>query len=212
MGGGAALPLWSAVEMGAAIAIAARRNAAREIVFLGDIIHGSTMSAGAARAIGAVFDDLRDVAELTFVAGNHEGRSRGAAILGPTIEGCERDGWLLIHGDRPGPVGMRTIVGHLHPSLHFGGGTSAPAFVAGARLVVVPALTPYSRGLDILSDECLAALAPWDVRRADLHVVAVSGDKVFPFGRLSALRSALRSPAPAPRAGGYRRRRRLERG
>jgi metallophosphoesterase superfamily enzyme len=153
---------------------------------------------------------LRACATLTLVAGNHEGRSRGAAILGATVEACERDGWLLVHGDKPPPAGTRTIIGHLHPSLHLPGRTSVPAFLGSTGLVVVPALTPYSRGLDVLSDECIAALAPWDVRRADLHVVGVTDERVYPFGTLSALRGALRKNTTASTGpGGYRRRRRL---
>jgi metallophosphoesterase superfamily enzyme len=199
MGGGAALPLWSTAEMTASIAIAARRSAAREIVFLGDVIHGSRLSEGASAVVAAALAELRGIAEVTFVAGNHEGRSRGAAILGATVEACERDGWLLVHGDKPGALGRRSIIGHLHPSLHLGGGASAPAFLGGESIVVVPALTPYSRGLDVLSEDCIAALAPWNVRRSDLQVVAATNDRVFPFGALSALCATLRAPAPRRR-------------
>jgi metallophosphoesterase superfamily enzyme len=212
MGGGAVLPLWSTAEMAAAITIAARGSAAREIVFLGDIIHGARMSGGALRAVAGALAGLRDIAALTFIAGNHEGPTRGAAVLGSTVEACERDGWLLTHGDRPGPLGARTVIGHLHPSLHLGGGASVPAFLGSERVVVVPALTPYSQGLDVLSDDCLAALAPWDVRRGDLHVVAAAGDRVFPFGTLAALHAALRAPVERRPPGAPRRRRKLERG
>lgn len=207
MGGGAALPLWSTVEMASLISIAAQRSAAREIVFLGDAIHGVAMSAGAIRAVVGALDGLRDVAALTFIAGNHEGRSRGAAILGRTVDTCERDGWLLIHGDRPPAPFARTIIGHLHPSLHFGGGVTTPAFLGSERVVVVPALTPYSSGLDVLSDDCIAALAPWNVRRSDVHVIAATSERVFPFGTLALLRGALRAPAPRRAARGYVRRR-----
>jgi metallophosphoesterase superfamily enzyme len=210
MGGGAALPLWSTVEMTASIALAAARSAAREIVFLGDIIHGSLMSEGAIGVVAGALQELRAVAALTLVAGNHEGRSRGAAILGATVESCDRDGWLLAHGDKPGPLGKRSIIGHLHPSLHLSGSVSAPAFLGGEGVVVVPALSPYSRGLDVLSDECIAALAPWNVRRSDLHVVAATTERVFPFGTLSALCSALRTPAAHRSTPGFVHRRRLD--
>ncbi len=209
MGGGAALPLWSTAEMAASIAIAAQRSAAREIVFLGDVIHGSNLSDGAIDAVGGALAALRNIARLTFVAGNHEGRSRGMAILGPTVESAERDGWLLVHGDKRVPLGTRAIIGHLHPSLHLGARTSAPAFLGSERVVVVPALTPYSLGLDVLSDACIAALARWDVRRSDLHVVAATSERVFPFGALSALCGALRRPT-TPSSARVKRRRRLE--
>ncbi|GAC1659916.1 MAG: hypothetical protein NVS4B13_06370 [Candidatus Elarobacter sp.] len=213
MGGGAALPLWSTTEIVASIALAAQRHGAREIVFLGDAIHGAGLSEGAARAVSAALDALRARAGVTVVAGNHEGRTRGVVVLGATVEVYERDGWTLVHGDRPRDGSEharseRTMIGHLHPSLHLGGEVSAPAFLASPGLVVVPALTPYSTGLDVTSDACLDALAPWGVQRRDVHVVAATAERVFPFGTLSALRGALhlrgRDAAATPR-----RRRRL---
>lgn len=201
MGGGAALPLWSTTEIVASISLAARRHAAREIVFLGDAIHGAGLSEGAARAVGAALDVLRAQAVVTIVAGNHEGRTRGVAVLGATVEACERDGWTLLHGDRPHPAtgtrqaaAARSMIGHLHPSLHLGGDTSAQAFLGSRALVVVPALTPYSAGLDVTSDACADALSAWGVARRDLQVVAATAERVYPFGALSALRSALRAP------------------
>ena len=219
MGGGAALPLWSTTEIVASIALAARRHDAREIVFLGDAIHGAGLSEGAARAVGAALDMLRAHAVVTIVAGNHEGRTRGVAVLGATVEACERDGWTLLHGDRPHPaagswqsVAARSMIGHLHPSLHLTGETSAQAFLGSRALVVVPALTPYSPGLDVLSDACADALVPWGVERRDLHVVAATAERVFPFGTLSALRSALRAPSRDDGAQPLRRRRHLRPG
>ena len=188
---GGALPTWSTPELVATLIAAATSMNAREIVLLGDVIHGSRMSDGAARAVQQGLESLRGFAQLTLVAGNHEGRTRGAAVLGETIEYAERDGWMLLHGDRPQLHG-RSIIGHLHPSLALGGGASAPAFLASERLVVVPALTPYSRGLNVLSDACMHALRPFGVAsRRDVRVIAAAGDVLYPFGALSELRGAL---------------------
>ena len=68
------------------------------------------------------------------------------------------------------------------------------------------ALTPYSTGLDVLSDGCIGALRPYGVRRSDLHVVAATADRVYPFGTLSRLRETARVGVH-PRANGVRRRR-----
>lgn len=206
---GAALPLWSTAEIVATLALVAERMDAREILFLGDIVHGAQMSEGANRTVRDGLGVLRAKAEVTLVAGNHEGRSRAFGVLGTTVEACERDGWLLVHGDRPAALGRRAIIGHLHPSLHVGGRASVPAFVAGAALVVLPALTPYSPGLDVLSPEFADALGLWSVRRGEVHVVASTLDQVYPFGSLANLRALLqrpvpRRPAPSPR---YRKRR-----
>ena len=80
---GGALPLWSTTEIAATIAIAAQQHAVREIVFLGDLLHGSRMSAGATRAIQGALSLLRELAPLTFIAGNHEGRARDHRTRAP---------------------------------------------------------------------------------------------------------------------------------
>jgi metallophosphoesterase superfamily enzyme len=206
---GGVLPLWSTAEIVATIALVAERMEAREIVFLGDIVHGSQMSDGAIRVVRDGLAVLRTKAEVTLVAGNHEGRSRAFRVLGSTVEDCERDGWLLVHGDKPAALGRRAIIGHLHPSLHMGGRSSVPAFVASEELVVVPAMTPYSPGLDVLSPDFADAIGLWSVRRSDVHVVASTNDHVYPFGGLTNLRDVLRTPLPRRRepAPRYRRRR-----
>jgi len=203
---GAALPLWSTAEIVATLALVAERMDAREIVFLGDIVHGANMSEGAMRTVGAALDVLRARWLLTLVSGNHEGRTRAFRVLGATVEACERDGWLLVHGDRPAALGRRAIIGHVHPSLHLAGGATAPAFAASEALVVVPALTPYSPGLDLLSNDFADAIGRWAVNRADMHVVAVASDRVYPFGSLATLRDVLRAKAPRRAPNGYRKR------
>lgn len=205
---GGAMPLWSTTEIAALLTLVATQIGAREVVFLGDIVHGATMSEGAMRAVRDALDFVRAAATVTLVAGNHEGRSRAFAVLGATVEACERDGWLLVHGDRPATRGVRTIIGHLHPSLHLGGGTTAPAFVASDTLVCVPALTPYSSGLDVLGDAFARAIGGWSVARRDAHVVAIAGERVFPFGNLATLRATLgRTKPAAPGASRFRKRR-----
>lgn len=189
---GGALPAWSTAEISRTLMSAAQKMNAAEIILLGDVIHGSRMSEGVARTVKGALETLRAAVRLTLIAGNHEGRTRGAAVLGETVERVKRDGWQLLHGDRASPF-ERSIIGHLHPSLALGGGESAPAFLASDRLIVVPALTPYSRGLNVFSQPCLEALRPWGIgSRSDLRVVAAAGGLLYPFGTLSALRKWLR--------------------
>jgi metallophosphoesterase superfamily enzyme len=192
---GGALPLWSTAEIATTLGRVADELGAREIVFLGDIVHGASMSEGAMRTVRDVLERLRGRRRVTLVAGNHEGRTRAFRVLGETFDACERDGWLLVHGDGPAVLGRRAVIGHLHPSLHLGGRATVPAFVACDALVVVPALTPYSRGLDLCSDDFADALGSWAVAPRDVHVVAAAADRVYPFGALSALRRELRPPA-----------------
>jgi uncharacterized protein len=190
---GGALPLWSTDESVQTLLIVARAVHAAEIVLLGDVIHGSHMSEGAARRVRDALELLRAQCALTLIAGNHEGRTRGAAILGETEEAIERDGWILVHGDQH-VASPRTIVGHLHPSLPVGG-AHVPAFIACSQLVVVPALTPYSDGLSVLSSDCTQALKSWIDSTNDCEIVAATADRVYPFGSLGALRTVLRTGA-----------------
>ncbi|MBV8726375.1 MAG: hypothetical protein JO233_01210, partial [Candidatus Eremiobacteraeota bacterium] len=139
---GGALPLWSTSPSVDTLLDAAKACAAQEIVLLGDIIHGAVLSRGAQSRISGALAALRDCARVELIAGNHEGRSRGVAVLGATHECLVRDDWLLMHGDRP-TLNGRAIIGHLHPSIHLGGDESVPVFLASDRLIVVPALTPY---------------------------------------------------------------------
>lgn len=185
---GGALPLWSTAESTHALLLAVRRMDAREIVLLGDIIHGTRMSEGAAATVNDALTLLRSQCLVTLVAGNHEGRTRGVAVLGDTEEAIERDGWILLHGDEPVSV-PRCIVGHLHPSLPLGGGSHVPVFLCAPHLVVVPALTPYSNGLNVLSSDCTAALRKFGETR-QFSVVASLEERVYPFGLLHELRSA----------------------
>lgn len=191
---GGALPLWSTAESTHALLLAARRMDAREIVLLGDIIHGTRMSQGAATTVNDALALLRSQCTVTLVAGNHEGRTRGIDVLGDTEEAIERDGWILIHGDERVDV-PRCIVGHLHPSLPLGGGSHVPVFLSAPHLVVVPALTPYSSGLNVLSSNCTAALRKFSLRQPQgdtghFRVIASLEDRVYPFGSLKELRNA----------------------
>jgi len=195
---GGALPLWSTAASVGVLGAAASSLVADEIILLGDVIHGSIMSEGAAQAVAAAVASLRAIARVTLLAGNHEGKSRGFAILGETLEELDRDGWRLSHGDRPPDGNARAIVGHLHPSLHLGGSQSVPAFLAGSRLIVMPALTPYSRGLDICSEACTQALRARGVMPRDVQVIASSAVRLFPFGSLLDLRANVRARKEAP--------------
>ena len=195
---GGALPLWSTQEATVKLLAAIDRTQAAEVIFLGDIIHGSRMSDGAARVVRASLAQLRERCAVTLVVGNHEGASRGEAILGEVEDAVERDGWVLVHGDEPVLV-PRVIVGHIHPSLPLGGGSSVPAFLATRRTIVVPAFTPYSPGLSVLAKDCAEALRAFG-DDGDPVVVGSNENRVFPFGSREALRKALYDrPSPIRR-------------
>jgi metallophosphoesterase superfamily enzyme len=209
---GGALPTWSTTDAISVLQKAAVEFGAREFLFLGDVIHGVRMSEGAARQVQSGLERLRSLAAVTLVAGNHEGHTRGAGVLGDTVEYAERAGWLMIHGDdachpelvegpragRNAPETRGVVIGHLHPSIR-NNGTSAPAFLAGPQIIVVPALTAYSEGLDVCGDDCFEALQAFGVTsRSQLQVVAATAELVYPLGSVSGLRQELRRPSQPP--------------
>lgn len=190
---GGALPLWSTAAIVRTIGEAIERTGARELVLLGDVVHSTNMSEGAARTVRAALDGLRTRCTVVPVAGNHEGRTRGRALLGDTCERLEREGWLLLHGDVPPLERARCIVGHLHPSLRLGAGASIPVVLGGERLIVAPALTPYSPGLDVRSGDCARAVGAFGVEIDGMLAVACGEDRVYPFGSVGRLRVATRT-------------------
>ncbi|TAM78315.1 metallophosphoesterase [bacterium] len=189
---GGALPLWSTTEQLGVLARVAHSLRANEVILLGDVLHGARMSAQAARCIRNGLAELAETGcAVVAVAGNHEGRTRGAEVLGETVESVVRDGWHLLHGDRPLARKGRAIIGHLHPSLRLGGSRSAPVFLYSEQLIVLPAMTPYSPGLSVLGAPCSRALSAWVERPGTLRVAAISGDRIIAFRTLAALRAAI---------------------
>ena len=75
--------------------------------------------------------------------------------------------------------------------MSLGGGAHAPAFIASPQLIVVPALTPYSSGLNVLSPECTQALEHFVRSTQACDVVVSTADRVYPFGSLDELRKKL---------------------
>ena len=158
MGGGGALPLWSTTEIVASIALAARRHDVREIVFLGDAIHGAGLSEGAARAVRGALEGLRAQAAVTVVAGNHEGRSRGVGVLGETVERAAATAgrWFTATGPSRARRGYRAPAPLAAPRRR-----PQRAGVSGRRRPGGAARAdPYSPGLDVTSEACIGALGP----------------------------------------------------
>ena len=190
---GGALPLWSLDESLQRIATAIDANRVRELILLGDVLHHSRLSDAAGDRVVAAMRHLRSICSLIVVAGNHEGPTRGSALLGDSVEEIERAGMLLHHGDHPRIGGFRHIIGHLHPSVALGGERSVPAFLSARELIVVPAATPYSRGLNILTRDCRDAIGAYGARPSSTQVIAATAEHCYPFGSIGELARAARA-------------------
>lgn len=191
---GGALPAWSTDELVASLLVAIHRTGAAELAILGDIVHSPRLSEGTGSRVRAALGALRAACALTLIEGNHEGRGRAAAIVGETHDAVERGGWTLVHGDKA-VAQSRVMIGHLHPSLPLAAGQTAPAFLASTRVIVVPALTPYSPGLSAFSRDCLDALRPFGVRSfGEVRLTACTPAELYAFGSIAAMRAVLNAP------------------
>ena len=182
---GGALPLWSIDERLEMMERALVAREAHECILLGDVVHSVYLSEGAAAHVVAAMQRLRTICTLIVVAGNHEGRTRGTELLGDCVEEIERAGMLLAHGDRPRLSGARYVIGHLHPSIALGGEQSVSAFLAAPELIVLPAATPYSRGLNVLSRDCRSAIGAYGAQPGSTQIVASTATHCYPFGTIS---------------------------
>ena len=190
---GGALPLWSLDDSLKGIETALAVYCARELILLGDVVHSVRLSEGAGDRVDGAMQRLRSICTLTVVAGNHEGATRGRALLGECVEAVERAGMLLHHGDRPRIDGLRHVIGHLHPSVALGGERSVPAFLSARELIVVPASTPYSRGLNILTRDCRDAIGAYGAHPSSTQVIAATATHCYPFGTIGELARAARA-------------------
>jgi uncharacterized protein len=128
---------------------------AREIVFLGDLLHSARAQASAALAELARWRDRHHALVLTLVRGNHD-RHAGdppAALGVAVVNGPLRRGpWALAH--EPQAVdGAYVLAGHVHPGVALSGRGGdrlrLPCFHFGPRVGVLPAFGPFT-GLHVL--------------------------------------------------------------
>ena len=74
-----------------------------------------------------------------------------------------------------------------------GGDASVPVLLGGERLIVAPALTPYSPGLDVRSENCARAVLAFGTRIDGMIAVACGEDRVYPFGSVGSLKASTRT-------------------
>lgn len=144
------------------------------IVILGDLVHAPRPSAAEFTHISETLHLLRQRAELTLVAGNHDRGIVRDFGLAPVAH-WEEGEFLATHGDRL-PAGRHRyhcLYGHWHPTVlrkdAAGANTRYQAFLSSGQATVLPAFSPFSRGLDIRKpwpDDLREALGDGPVRVA----------------------------------------------
>jgi len=153
------------------------RTAARQLVFLGDLLHSARGRSPGLLHTLAGWRARHAACAMTLVRGNHD-RHAGdpPAAWGVEVvdEPWRLDGLALCHHPRPVP-GAYAIAGHLHPGVVLGSGADRlrlPCFHLGPAVGVLPAFGAFT-GLQNVHP------APGD------RVFAVAGDLVRPVLTLS---------------------------
>jgi putative SbcD/Mre11-related phosphoesterase len=146
-----------------------------QLVIAGDLVHGLAATRSA-RGPSALERFVKSVGKrrIRVAVGNHDRRAHEAfAKLGLHAEAAVTIGpHVVLHGDDLAAVsasrriarrrGGRVILGHLHPAFAVDDATGtrrwAPAFVTARGVLCLPALSPWSRGLDVRSSALQAQL------------------------------------------------------
>jgi putative SbcD/Mre11-related phosphoesterase len=170
----------------------------RTLVVAGDLVESARPCARTAADVHRLTDWLRARGvELVVVPGNHDrgflqlqsrARRSRTASAGPVIADAELniDGWTVCHGHQPTSAD-RVVMGHHHPVLAVDR-TAAPCFLAGPRLLVLPAFSRNAAGYDVGSR---TGTRPWPNQDQDqgrgLRCVAVAGSELLDFGPVETL-------------------------
>jgi len=144
---------------------------AQTLVVLGDLVHGRDgLTPEVVEQVAAWIESR--ATRITLVEGNHDrfaGRAANRAADSKLERSIVPESWTIeivgafldvapfrfVH--EPGATrGRYTLAGHLHPTIHLRGRGDAlrlPCFHLRPRVAVLPAFTPFSRGVAVVADE-----------------------------------------------------------
>ena len=155
--------------------------AVERLVVAGDLVESRKFCVRTRRDVAALAGWLegRGVS-LVALLGNHDPPRKPASPAR-----LEVAGWTIAHGHRPIDA-PRTISGHHHPALR-AHGLTAPCFVVGPSMIVLPAFSPNAAGVSIATLDL--AYAP---DGSPLRCLASAGDALLDFGPVAELVRSLR--------------------
>jgi len=185
----------------------------QQIVFLGDLVHAPRPCAPERAWIEELLTELSLRSKIVAVRGNHDrafAREFGHLPV-VTVETWSAFGILALHGDRlaqvPIPESGVLILGHLHPSLALrdasGANQRVPLFLVTPHCIVLPAFSPFARGLDVSGG--LPAELNACFRDSAIQAFAATQKRVAALGPLQQAVERMRASMPAT-PGHFRRR------
>src|SRR5262249_8394508 len=126
------------------------RHNVRDLLIAGDLVEQTCSLALAEELLDWVADS--GVRLTALVPGHHDRGGEATELLPVCRAGVLLGGWRVVHGDGDLPPG-RSVCGHFHPWLRRGR-VSAPCFLVGERLLVLPAFSLDAAGVNVLRQEC----------------------------------------------------------
>jgi uncharacterized protein len=151
------------------------RHNIQNLLIAGDLVEQTCTRALAEELLAWVA--ANGVRLTALVPGNHDRGVESTGLLPVCRAGVLLDDWRVVHGDGDLPPG-RSVCGHFHPWLRRGR-ISAPCYLVGERLLVLPAFSLDAAGVNVLRQEC------WQ----DSRCCAIAGDEVLDLGEVRLLRT-----------------------
>jgi putative SbcD/Mre11-related phosphoesterase len=167
---GAMLPLSAQDDTVPRLAELVRDYGARELFVLGDVVQKAVPIEPVREPLRELCREIGGLVKLRLLGGNHD---RGLARLlsecevSIEVEGAVQLGphWLL-HGDASLELEAeedgRVFIGHEHPAIRLGDGVASvkcPCFLAGPRVVVLPAFSAWAAGSNVRQESFMSPLA-----------------------------------------------------
>lgn len=162
-----------------------RRVPLKRLIVAGDLVESVAPCPRTAADVRALDRWLADRdCEWSLLQGNHDPPRQPARPRSEDVAG-----WTIAHGDVI-PKADRLVIGHYHPALR-AAGTTAPAFVVGPSVLILPAFSRNAAGLDVRS-----LTLPTRLRSADLRCLACLEETLLDFGPIATLDARLRAARP----------------
>ena len=188
--GGQLLPISGRDDTVERLGALAEGYGAAQVVLLGDIVHRAV-------PVPAIREEVEELAKrleavtVRWIAGNHDRgleaflpgvRIEREVVIGPHLltHGAEEDGDAAVACLSRLNEGGWLIMGHEHPAIHLHDGVTTsvkcPCFIAGARVLVLPAFSPWAAGTNVRGGAFMSAYAQGE---SFSHAYAVLGGRIL---------------------------------
>lgn len=159
-----------------------------QIIVNGDAKHANAPVLAQARALRALHARLAALAPVVYVRGNHDPGLERILPDADVRDEARAGRYRIVHGHAGKARGAR-ILGHEHPAVILrdlvGARMKARAFLRVGGAWVLPALSPWASGVDVLTSG-FSGPSLRGVNPQDAHAFVLADGEVLDFGPLAA--------------------------